>query len=192
MGYAGEDEPTAVLAALMPDHRHVVLLGLMGGGKTSVGRRVAERLGRPMLDGDEILEARTGRTAAEVADAEGIERLHELEAEIVIEALATTNPAVIGPAASVIEIDAVREAMNEHAVVWLAASAAHHAHRAVQKDHRPLLEGGDPLVLFEHQLATRGPLMRSIADLVIDVESSSKEEQAEAVVALLQRDLPEV
>ena len=100
--------------------RHVVLLGLMGAGKTSVGRRVAERLGRPLLDGDAILEERTGgRTAADVLDAEGAERLHVLEAEIALECLATATPAVIGPAASVIEVDAVRDAMAGHVVVWL-------------------------------------------------------------------------
>jgi shikimate kinase len=168
--------------------RHVVLLGLMAGGKTSVGRRVAARLNRPLLDGDDILEERLGQTAAEIADAEGIDRLHELEAEIALEALASTTPAVIGPAASVVELDAVRDAMAGHVVVWLAGSAAYHAERAVKKDHRPLLDDGDPLVLFEHQLATRGPLIRAVADLVIDVEATSKEDQADAVVALVQRD----
>jgi len=165
--------------------RHVVLLGLMGGGKTSVGRRVAARLGRPLFDGDEILEERFGQTAAQIADAEGIDRLHELEAEIALEALSSTTPAVIGPAASVVELDAVRGAMTGHVVVWLAGAAAYHARKAVQKDHRPLLDDGDPLVLFEHQLAVRGPLIRAVADLVVDVEATSKDEQADAVVALV-------
>lgn len=171
--------------------RHVVLLGLMGGGKTSVGRRVAERLGRPLLDGDGILEERTGgRTAAQVAEAEGIERLHELEAEIALEALAWSTPAVIGPAASVVELDVVRDAMAEHLVVWLAGSAEHHAERAVQKDHRPLLDDGDPVELFHRQLAARGPLMTQLADLVIDVEATTKDEQADAVVALVHHSQP--
>jgi len=174
----------------MSSPRHVVLLGLMGGGKTSVGRRVAARLGRPLLDGDEILEERFGQTAAQIADAEGVDRLHELEAEIALEALSSTTSAVIGPAASVVELDAVREAMTGHVVVWLAGSAAYHARKAVQKDHRPLLDEGDPLVLFEHQLAVRGPLIRSVADLVVDVEATSKEEQADAVVALVHRATP--
>ena len=174
----------------MSEGRHVVLLGLMGGGKTSVGRRVAARLGRPLLDGDALLEARTGRTAAEIADSEGLDRLHRLEAEIAMEALASTEPAVVSPAASVVEVDAVRAALAGHAVVWLAASAAHHARAAVGKDHRPLLDG-DPLALFEHQLAVRGPLRPSVAELVIDVETATKDEQADAVVALLQRPHPE-
>jgi shikimate kinase len=170
----------------VPDDRHVVLLGLMGAGKTSVGRRVAARLRRELVDGDAVLEERTGgRTAADVAAAEGIDGLHALEAQIALEAVASTTPAVIGPGASVIEVDAVRDALAGHVVVWLTASATYLAERAVQKDHRPLLDDGDPEELFTHQLAIRTPLVAPLADLVIDVASMSKDEQADAVVALL-------
>ena len=169
----------------MTTDRHLVLLGLMGAGKTSVGRRVAERIGRPLLDGDDVLEERTGRTAAQIAEAQGIEALHELEAEIAMEALASTTPSVIGPAASVIELATVRDALAGHLVVWLTASPAYLAERAVKKDHRPLLDEGDPVELFTHQLAVREPLVADLAALVIDVETMSKDDQADAVVALL-------
>lgn len=169
----------------MPTDRHIVLLGLMSSGKTSVGRRVAERSGRPLVDGDELLEARTGSTAAEIADAEGIERLHELETEIFLEALTSSEPAVIGPAASVIEVDAVRRALAGHLVIWLAAPASHLAAKAADKDHRPLLDGGDALALFEGQLTAREPLAVALADLVVDVTATSKDAQADAIVALL-------
>ena len=63
--------------------RHVVLLGLMGAGKTSIGRVVAERLGLPLIDGDERLAELTGgRTAAEISEERGLGVLHDLEAEI--------------------------------------------------------------------------------------------------------------
>jgi len=169
----------------MPADRHVVLLGLMSAGKTSVGRRVAERLGRPLIDGDALLEARTGCTAAEIADAEGIEHLHGLEAEIVLEALTSAESAVIAPAASVIEVDAVRAALADHVVVWLAAPAAYLAQKAGEKDHRPLLNDGDPLALFERQLAVRAPLAVAMAALVIDVATMPKDAQVDAIAALL-------
>src|SRR5687768_4261670 len=103
--------------------RHIVLLGLMGSGKTSIGRRVAEQLGWPLIDGDDELEARNdGRTAAEIADALGIDALHAMEAEVALEALARPEPAVIGPAASTIENDRVRTALADHWVVWLKAT----------------------------------------------------------------------
>ena len=170
------------------DDRHVVLLGLMGAGKSSVGRRVAARLDRPLLDGDEVLEARTGgQTAAEVAGSAGAEHLHALEADVALEMLASPIPAVIGPAASVIEVDAVRDAMAGHFVVWLTGPVERLAADASDKSHRPFLDDGDPLDLFTRQMAIREPLVLPIADLVIDVYSMPRDAQADAVVEALSR-----
>lgn len=164
---------------------HVVLLGLMGAGKTSIGKRVAARLGMPLVDGDVWLEERTGgRTAAEVAAEAGIESLHDLEAQVALDALAEPAPSVIGPAASVIEAPAVLEAMAAHLVVWLRAEATYLADRAVRKDHRPLLDDGDPVALFEGQLARREPLVLGVADLVIDVGTTAKDDAADRIAAL--------
>jgi shikimate kinase len=165
------------------DDRHVILLGLMGAGKSTVGRLVAARLQRPVLDGDELLEERTGgQTAADVADSAGAEHLHALEAEVALEMLATTIPAVVGPAASVIEVGAVRDAMAGHFVVWLTGPVERLAADASGKSHRPFLDEGDPLDLFTRQMATREPLVLPIADLVIDVYSMPRGAQADAVV----------
>ena len=164
----------------------MVLLGLMGAGKTSVGRRVAARLERPLLDGDEVLADRTGgRTAAEVVDTEGADRLHALEAEIALDLVRSSTPAVIGPAASVIEVEAVRDAVAAHFVVWLTGSVERLAADAASKPHRPFLDDQDPLELLTRQMAVREPLVLPIADLVIDVYSMSKDRQAEAIVASL-------
>src|SRR3546814_12954624 len=103
----------------MPTDRHIVLLGLMGAGKSSVGRRVAKRLDRELIDGDVVLDERTGgMTAAEVADSEGIDALHDMEAQIALDALASPTPAVIGPAPSTIEVDPAREALPPHPGGW--------------------------------------------------------------------------
>ncbi|MGK2949105.1 MAG: shikimate kinase [Acidimicrobiales bacterium] len=170
----------------MAPTRHIVLLGLMSSGKSSVGRRVAEHLGRPLVDGDEVLEARTGgRTAAEVADTDGIEALHRVEEEIALAALADPEPSVIGPAASAIDSAEFRRALAGHVVVWLSAPASYLAERAAKKKHRPLLEDGEALALFERQLAEREPLVLPLADLVVDVDTLSKDEQADAVVAIV-------
>ena len=166
--------------------RHVVLLGLMGAGKTSIGTVVAGRLGRPLIDSDERLaEITGGRTAAEITEERGIEVLHALEAEIALAALATADPAVIGPASSVCESAAVREALTEHVVVWLRAPVDYLVANAVRKSHRPLLDRGDPIELFEDQVAVREPLILPLADLVVDVAALTVEEAAEQIVALV-------
>jgi shikimate kinase len=154
----------------------------MGSGKTSIGRLVAARLHRELVDGDVVLEAASGgRTAADIAAAEGIGALHEKEALIALEALAAPTPSVIGPAASVIERDDVRERLREHTVVWLTAPAAYLASRAARKSHRPLLDDGDLVGLFERQTAVRDPLARPLASLVIDVTAVSKRAAARAI-----------
>ena len=150
--------------------RHVVLLGLMGAGKTSIGGIVAERLGLPLIDGDQRLAEDTGgRTAAEITDDHGLGTLHEMEAEIALAALSSAHPAVIGPASSVCESAAVRDAF------------------AVKQTHRPLLDRGDPAQLFAEQLAIREPLVLPLAGLVVDVSTVSVEEAAESVVAFARR-----
>src|SRR5688572_25874398 len=164
--------------------RHVVLLGPMGSGKTSIGKQVAKSLRRPLIDGDVQLEERTGgRTAADIADAEGIDALHRMEADLALEALARRSPAVIGPAASVIEVAEVRDALADHLLVWFTGPPEHFAERAVKKSHRPLLDDGDPVELFRRQLAVREPLARPLAALVIDVSKIRKRAAATAIVA---------
>ena len=171
---------------------HVVLLGLMGSGKTSIGKRVAQRLGRPLVDGDDLLEARSeGRTAADIAEAAGIDALHELEAEIALEAIARTEPSVIGPAASAIDDDEVLTALRGHTVVWFRAPAAYLAEHAIRKSHRPLVhDDDDPVALFERQLAAREPRVLPLADLIVDVSTMAKDDAAAAIVELVEGSTP--
>ena len=167
---------------------HVVLLGLMGAGKTSIGRIVAERLGLPLIDGDERLEEQTGgRTAAEIADERGIDVLHDMEAEIALAALAGADAAVIGPASSVCESATVRDALVGHHLVWLTAPAEHLAAEAVRKSHRPLLDEGDPVELFRQQLVIREPLIMALDPLVVDVASTGDEDAADAIISHVDR-----
>ena len=161
---------------------HIVLLGLMGAGKTEIGRRLSDRLGKELVDGDDVLEARTGRTAREIAEADGLDALHELEIEIVLEALARTEPCIIGPAASVIESPRVRDALADHTMIWLTASAAFLAEDVAEKPHRPLVHDNDPLEVMEEQLAVRQPLATALAAMVVDVSSAPEEDLTALIV----------
>ena len=75
--------------------RHVVLVGLMGSGKTTVGRLVASSLGWPMRDSDTEIEAREGRTVRELDESVGTVAMHALEAEALLASLASPVPSVI-------------------------------------------------------------------------------------------------
>lgn len=152
--------------------KHVVLVGMMGSGKTTTGRAVAERLGCPLRDCDADLEAREGRTGAEIAAREGIDHLHDLEEEVLLDALAADEPAVIAAAGWVIEAERCRRAMTERAtVVWLDAPVDDLLLRMATSAHRRPLERDDAQAL----LARRTAWYAELADLHLDARDPTDE-----------------
>ena len=172
-----------------PVIRHVAILGLMGVGKSSVGAELVRRLGWPFVDNDAALAARTGGTPRDVEREVGAERLHDLEAQQLLEALAAPGPTVISAAASTIEDDRCRRALSspDVFVVWLRAPTALLAARARRGDHRPEL-GSDLDALNRRQIDVRERHFRSAADLVIDASVSSPARQAARIEARLRRE----
>jgi shikimate kinase len=150
--------------------RHVVLVGLMGSGKTTVGLLLAARLGRAYVDNDVVLEARTSRSAREIAAAEGAEALHLREAEALVVALSTPAPAVVAAAAAAPLEPAAAAAMRFHDVVYLRATPdvlAARLARAPDDRHRPLV-ADDARAVLEEQFAARDERYRALATLVVD------------------------
>lgn len=147
---------------------HWVLIGLMGSGKSAVGRELAARTGRRFVDNDEALEAATGQTARELQEEVGADRLHELEVDALAAALDGDEPAVIGAAAAVVTVDeGLRQLTRAGAVVWLHAEPTVLAERVTTGgDHRPLSD--DPLRTLTAQLAERAPAYEAAATVVVD------------------------
>ncbi len=169
----------------MADPRHVVLLGEMGAGKTTVGRLLADRLGRPFLDGDVTLEALRGLTAAQIAETGGVAALHADEAMVLRYLLAKDRPSVIGPAASVLEDPASVVALeaDDLAVVWLRGSPEVLAVRAATGSHRP--DHGPLVAYLAEREAIRGPVLARLADLVLDVDHARPDELVTSIIAFL-------
>jgi shikimate kinase len=148
---------------------HVVLVGLMGSGKSTVGRRLAEELDRPFHDADADLEQRTGRSVAEIFAQDGEAGFRVLETEMLADLLASAHPAVIAAGGGAVVTEATRTRLREHAcVVWLDADPVFLAERIDAKPHRPLLDG-DPVAVLTRLHAERADWYREVADVVIDV-----------------------
>ncbi len=160
--------------------RHIVLVGLMGSGKTTVGRRLAARLARDFIDADEALVEITDRTIAEIFDTDGEEGFRQIEADVLEELLEHHQPAVIASGGGVVLREDSRRRLQrpDVTVIWLAAGPAFLASRVEGKAHRPLLAGDEPALDVLTRLYTeRAPLYADVADLIVDVEPFHRDEE---------------
>jgi shikimate kinase len=147
------------------DASRVVLVGMMGVGKTTTARALAARLGWPMRDCDLDLEERTGRTGAALAAGEGLEQLHRHEEELLHDALAAEGPLVITAAGSVVASARARDELARRAtVVWLDAPVDELMRRLVSDTHRRPLDRP----AAEELLARRKTHLLEVADLRLD------------------------
>jgi shikimate kinase len=168
---------------VIPDNQHLVLVGMMGVGKTTVGRIVGERLGRRVVDSDQVIEARTGRTVREIFASDGEPAFRALETEAMIEALTEQEPLVIAAAGGVVLSEQNRSALRDSPskVVWLCADPATLADRVRSGGHRPLLDD-DPEGVLQKMFAERTPLYRQVADAIVLVDGRSITDVVDAVL----------
>lgn len=164
--------------------QHLVLVGMMAVGKTTVARLAAERLGRPALDSDEMIEQRTGRTVREIFADDGEAAFRALETEVLRLALASDRPAVIAAAGGVVLNPDNRAALKgSHArVVWLLADTATLLQRIHSAGHRPLLDD-DPAGTLQRMFREREALYREVAHAIVVVDQRSVDEVVDAVMA---------
>lgn len=151
---------------------HVVLVGLMGSGKTTVGRKVATLLGRPFVDADDELEARSGRSVAAWFEEEGEIGFRDAEADLLGDLLDGEDPIVVGAGGGVVVTarNRARLQRDDVAVAYLHGEAAFLGSRAKPKAHRPLLAGDvDAKAVLAEMYAARDPWYREVADVVVEV-----------------------
>lgn len=152
---------------------NVILIGPMAVGKTTIGKQLAKRLALRFIDSDHEIERRTGASIGLIFDIEGEAGFRRRE-ETMIAELCALDGIVLATGGGAILSEANRKALRKRGtVVYLRAAIDSQLARTRNSKHRPLLETGDRRSALESLMATREPLYRAEADLVIDTDKLS-------------------
>jgi shikimate kinase len=162
----------------------VILLGMMGSGKTTLGTLLARRLGWPYHDNDALLTRATGRTARDLA-LESTLALREAETAALRLALREPEPAIVAAAAGVVLDHSLRDELRRAGlVVWLHAPPAVLADRAERGSHRPWLDA-DAAGWLAATAREREPFYRDVADLDVDTRAEPAGSAVERILSAL-------
>jgi shikimate kinase len=166
----------AVRAAL--GSRSVVLVGLMGCGKSAIGRRLAAKLALPFVDADEEIEKAAGKSIEDIFADHGEPYFREGERKV-LSRLLRSGPQVLATGGGAFMNEETRGTIAAHGVsVWLRAELPLLVRRVGKRGNRPLLKGGDPEAVLQNLMTTRYPVYAQ-ADLTVE----SRDVPHEVIVA---------
>lgn len=167
-------------------NRTLTLVGLMGVGKSTVGRRLANRLGLPFHDGDHEIESAAGMTVSEIFSARGENEFRAGEARV-MRRLLEGRPCVLATGGGAMMNPETRGLIKDHSIsIWMRADLDIIAERVQRRDTRPLLRGKDPLKVLKDLAEARYPVYAE-ADLTVDVGIGSHGQAVEAIYNELKR-----
>ena len=166
--------------------KSLVLVGLMGVGKTTVGRRVARALNLPFMDADAEIEAAAGRSVADIFAERGEAEFRTGERRVIARLL-DGEPVVLATGGGAFLNPETRALIRERAVsVWLKADLEVLVKRVKRRDTRPLLHGKDPAEVLQRLAAERYPIYAE-ADLVVETSNSPHDAAVHAVLRALEQ-----
>lgn len=170
----------------IPVHqRTIALVGLMGVGKSTVGRRLAKRLGLPFADGDEEIESAAGMTVSDIFASLGEGEFRAGEARVMRRLLEGPRLVLATGGGAMLNLE-TRALLKSHAVtVWMRADLETIAQRVARRDTRPLLRGRDPLEALRSLAEVRYPVYGE-AHLTVDVAGGAHVQAVDAIVEALE------
>jgi shikimate kinase len=180
-------EPSAQPAAPRPTFvlpRTVALVGLMGVGKTTIGKRLAEHFALPFVDADEEIEKAAGQSVADIFAHYGEAAFRDGEQKV-ISRLLEGETRILATGGGALTHAKTRERLKDRAItLWLRTDIKVLARRVANKPHRPLVRDRNPMDVLKEHMKTRYPLFE-MADVVVDTGDHSHAKTVELVLDAL-------
>jgi shikimate kinase len=171
--------------------QNIFLVGLMGAGKTSVGKMLSKRLSKAFYDSDQEIERVTGVKIPVIFEIEGERGFRARESKMLSELVCRDNIVLATGGGAVLSEQNRRLLASHGTVIYLRATANDLWRRTRHDKNRPLLQTGDPLERLQELLAQRDPLYREVADIIIDTGSQSLSNLASRIEQQLAQLKPE-
>lgn len=182
METGGEDTTRAIREAL--GSRVIVFVGLMGAGKTVIGRKVAQSLGLPFVDSDHEIETVSRMTIPELFERYGEPEFRALE-QRVITRLVKDGPRIVSTGGGAFMDPVTRDAIREDGIsIWLKADIDTLMERVAKKKNRPLLKAPDPRAVMRRLMDERYPVY-ALADVTVTTRDAQRETIAQEVLEAL-------
>lgn len=164
--------------------RSIVLVGLMGAGKSTIGRRLAQSLGREFVDSDQEIADAAGCSISDIFEIHGEEIFRDLEQRVMLRLL-DRAPCVIATGGGSFINPRIRNAIKQKAVsVWLRAELGVLIERVSRRDSRPLLKKGDKREILGKLMDERDPIY-ALADCVVDSSNDAHDSVVRQVIEAL-------
>jgi shikimate kinase len=169
---------------LLPPERSIVLVGLMGVGKSTVGRRLARRLGLPFVDSDEEIERAADHEIKEIFDRFGEASFRDGERRVIRRLIEGERKVIATGGGAFMDAETRALILDRCIAVWLEADVETLAQRVVRRGHRPLLAGKDPLPFLSGLAEVRNPVYAQ-AHLRVSSGPGPHEKTVERIVEAL-------
>ena len=167
--------------------QNVFLVGLMGAGKTTIGRILARKLGLRFIDSDHEIEARTGASIPWIFEIEGEASFRRREAEVIRDLTAQQGIVLATGGGAILNADSRAHLKARGTVIYLRASVNSILTRTSHDKNRPLLQTADPRKKLDELMAQREPLYLELADLVIDTGRPNVQSMVSTILTQLDR-----
>jgi shikimate kinase len=184
MSNCTSDMPGADTIRALLSGRSLVLVGLMGCGKSSIGRRLASRLGLPFIDADEEIEAAAGKSIAEIFADHGEAHFRDGERKVIARLLGN-GPQVLATGGGAFMNAETRETIRSRGIsIWLRAELPVLMRRVTKRDTRPLLNTGDPEATMRRLMAERYPVY-ALADVTVESRDMPHDQMVGEIIEVL-------